>query len=75
MKTCDPPEYISFLLRLWRENGEDGMIWRVSLENSKTGERMGFANLDLLFNYLNRQTQSSYRGSGAPNDDGNQFRI
>jgi hypothetical protein len=75
MNTRDAPEYFSYLLRLWRENGEDGMCWRVSLENAETGERVGFADLDELFDYLNQQTKSSQAEKGAPNDDGNPFNI
>ncbi len=74
MKTNDPPEYFSYLLRLWRENGKDGMSWRVSLESTETGDRLGFANLDLMFEYIKGQTKLRYKEKGAPNDD-TQFRI
>jgi len=57
-----PPEYLSFLLRLWRVNGGDKQtgvgvaIWRASIENPLTGERRGFASLDALFVFLRQQT-------------------
>ncbi len=48
-------DYVSYLLRLWRENdGEKG--WRASLESAHTGERRGFADLNALFDFLQRQT-------------------
>ena len=48
-------KYLSYLLRVWlvRVSGEH--IWRGSLEDPFTGERMGFANLIELFIYLSAQ--------------------
>ena len=57
-----PPEYLSFLLRLWQVDGDDkqagtgATIWRASIENPLTGERRGFASLDALFDFLRQQT-------------------
>jgi hypothetical protein len=50
--------YLSFLLRLWqvRQNGDE--TWRASLENPRTGERRGFANIRDLNKFLLQQTQS-----------------
>ena len=54
-------DYLSYLLRLWRENGgeesqreaaTDG--WRASLE-TPSGESHGFASLDDLVGFLHRQ--------------------
>jgi hypothetical protein len=47
--------YLAFMLRLWqvRTNGE--AIWRGSLESPHTGERLGFANPEALFKYLEEQ--------------------
>jgi hypothetical protein len=54
-------EYLSYLLRLWQENGNEGSqggavkgAWRASLE-TPSGESHGFASLDDLFNFLRRQ--------------------
>lgn len=44
--------YLSYLLRLWREEGGNLPVWRASLESPRTGERYGFASLDALFNFL-----------------------
>jgi hypothetical protein len=49
-------DYISYLLRAWRSNGEGGSAWRASLEDPHTGERMGFACLEDLFNFLRQET-------------------
>jgi hypothetical protein len=50
------PVYHSYLLRLWLEN-EQSRSWRMSLENAHTGERMGFACLDALFDFLYQQIE------------------
>jgi hypothetical protein len=56
------PGYLSYLLRLWQVDsvraghGLDSRAWRGSLESSLTGERLGFASLDELFEYLLFQT-------------------
>jgi hypothetical protein len=46
--------YRAYLLRLWltdlETTGTPG--WRVSLEDSHTGERLGFASLEQLFAFL-----------------------
>jgi hypothetical protein len=51
------PNYVSYLLRLWRE-GDSGQaaVWRASLESTRTGELMAFASLDELFDHLREQT-------------------
>ena len=47
--------YLSYLLRLWQES-EKGAGWRASLQSPDTGERVGFASLDKLYGFLQRQT-------------------
>jgi hypothetical protein len=60
--TREQPDYLSYLLRLWRVSGDGGThrkektVWRASLESPHTGERMGFASLDALFAFLRQQT-------------------
>jgi hypothetical protein len=49
------PSYISYLLRIWRANGEGEAAWRASLEDPRTGERIGFASLEKLFAFLRQQ--------------------
>ncbi|GJM42380.1 MAG: hypothetical protein DHS20C20_26620 [Ardenticatenaceae bacterium] len=47
-------EYMAYLLRLWREN-RDGS-WRALLENPNTKERLAFANLNELVEFLEKKT-------------------
>lgn len=56
------PDYLSYLLRLYRVNGDSDVqstlnkaVWRASLENPHTGERKGFASLEALFDFLREQ--------------------
>ena len=48
--------YISYLIRLWQIRNAGELVWRASLESPSTGERVGFASLDELFGFLQRQT-------------------
>ena len=50
-------DYFSYLLRLWREV-EGTAVWRASLQDPRTGERVGFATLDDLFKYLRHQVEA-----------------
>ena len=58
----EQPGYRSYLIRLWQmdtvqEGSRPGeTVWRGSLESSLTGERLGFASLDELVEFLRRQT-------------------
>ena len=57
--TLDAPLiYRSYLLRLWQVREADGLAWRASLEEVKTGEQRGFTSLDELFAYLRLNTES-----------------
>jgi hypothetical protein len=53
--------YLSYLLRLWRENGGKPPLWRASLERPQDGERLVFVSLVNLFAFLDKET-----GSGSP---------
>jgi hypothetical protein len=55
--TVPQPDYLSYLLRLWRMQGE-AAAWRCSVENPHTGERLGFGSLDELFAFLREQTSA-----------------
>lgn len=67
----EQPDYLSYLLRLWRLSGgeersrEEKTVWRASLESSYTGERLGFAGLEELIDFLREQTG----GASDMNDD------
>ena len=52
------PRYCAYLLRLWEECGDDREqlpTWRCSLEDPHTGDRRGFASLELLIAFLQAQ--------------------
>ncbi len=59
-------DYLAYLLRLWRMQGDGAAGWRASLACPGSGKRHGFANLDDLFLFLRRQT-----GAGAEGNDNN----
>lgn len=50
------PLYHSYLLRLWLAHDQGQPVWRASLENPRTGDRLGFASLERLFAFLQDQT-------------------
>jgi hypothetical protein len=56
--TDDQRTYHAYLLRLWRVNTGRSQIWHASLEDSRTGERKGFADLPRLLAYLEEQTRT-----------------
>lgn len=47
--------YFSYMLRMWLSLEAQNPIWRASLENPHTGERLTFKNLDRLFTFLEDQ--------------------
>ena len=51
--------YRSYLLRLWLAGNGDAPEWRMSLEDTGTGERHGFVDLASLVTFL--ETQISNR--------------
>ena len=51
--------YRSYVLRLWRSSTEEGALWRASLEDVQTGERVGFASLEALMEYLRTMAAGS----------------
>ena len=54
--TDDQRTYHAYLLRLWRVNSGRATVWHASLEDSRTGERRGFADLRGLLAFLEEQT-------------------
>lgn len=61
--------YFSFLLRLWLAGTGDQPQWRASLEDIRTGERVGFADLEALYVYLDQQTRRGNRPKEAIQED------
>jgi hypothetical protein len=48
----EQPEYLSYLLRLWRVSDDKEPAWRALLKSAHTGRQVGFGGLDALFDYL-----------------------
>ncbi len=61
--TTQQPDYYAYLLRLWRVDQVNNLsdlpvdtsLWRASLQDPHTGERVGFASLEDLFGFLQAQ--------------------
>jgi hypothetical protein len=47
-------DYNIFMLRIWKE-GHENRPQRISLENTRTGTRIGFTSLDNLVEFINMQ--------------------
>jgi hypothetical protein len=63
--TKERRDYLSYLLRLWRVEVKGQTVWRASLECPRTGERLGFADLEALCHHLRVETQQG-GGDAAP---------
>jgi hypothetical protein len=55
----DKSTYHAYLLRLWRVNTGRAAVWHASLEDPRTGERKGFADLRGLLTFLEEQTDKA----------------
>ena len=59
----EPWRYRAYLLRLWQAEGDDGRpAWRAALEDARTGERRGLADLERLFAFIEEQTAAWTKG-------------
>ena len=67
MEDRQPERYHAYLLRLWRV-ADEAEAWRASLEDPHSGEQRHFADLSLLFRFLQAQTQTISRAQ--PSDPG-----
>ena len=57
-----PPRYQAYLLRCYEvpsAHPNPPAAWRFTLEDSRTGERLGFVSLDALCAYLEEQTRTT----------------
>jgi hypothetical protein len=62
--------YRAYLLRLWQVVGDDGApVWRASLEDARTSERHGFADLAHLCAFLEAQTAHWTEYDAHPPED------
>jgi hypothetical protein len=56
-----PPRYRAYLLTFWEERNQDPgepPAWRFRLEDPRTGEQYGFANLERLVTALEEEIAS-----------------
>lgn len=51
--------YQSYLLRLWVQQREDKLVWRVALESVQDQGQWSFANLEDCFAFLQEQGKGS----------------
>lgn len=51
--SAETQRYRAYLLRLWQTGEGEMAVWRALLEDPRTGERRGFADLASLFAFLN----------------------
>jgi hypothetical protein len=58
------PIYRSFVLTLWQEHGRgssEPSVWRFRLDDPRTGQRRGFADLEALVAALEREMAANWR--------------
>jgi hypothetical protein len=62
----EPNRYYAYLLRLWPENAntEGAAGWRATLEDARSGERLGFASLEQLFTHLMQLAETRRKEPG-----------
>jgi hypothetical protein len=69
MVSDERPEYLAYLLRMWRVDEDGGSHWRASLERPSNGERLIFTSLETLFEFL-RHRAGGDREPRPPGDGG-----
>ena len=60
--------YLAYLLRLWRIGKGEGAVWRASLQDVRTGERVGFPGLEEAVAFLQQQLRASAGEGRLPHD-------
>jgi hypothetical protein len=60
--------HLAYLLRLWRVDNGPQAIWRASLQDVRTGERIGFAGLDEAVAHLRQQLEAPHRSQHPDGD-------
>ena len=68
-----PTDYHAFMLRIWKERSQEpdsANNLRMSLENTQTGTRIGFADLQALVDFLQKQMdEGTPAAPDTPADD------
>jgi hypothetical protein len=62
------PEYLAYLLRMWRVPEDGGAHWRASLERPGDDHRIAFTDLEEAFEFLRWQASETARGLPAAGD-------
>lgn len=52
----EEPDYLAYLVRMWRVCSEEKVQWRISVESPHTGERQSFVGLETLFAFFRKET-------------------
>jgi len=60
------PDYLAYLLRMWRVRDGGGTNWRASLERPSNGQRLAFTDLEAAFDFLRRQADRPHLVPPAP---------
>jgi hypothetical protein len=64
---ADQDRYRAYLLRLWQARSVSSTCWRASLEDSRTGIRLGFSSIARLHDFLLDQTaEASHQSVARP---------
>jgi hypothetical protein len=58
---------LAYVLRLWRVTEGEEAIWHASLQDVRSGERVGFADLEGACRYL--RTRIELASGGSPRED------
>jgi hypothetical protein len=49
--------YLAYMLRLWPVEVQGRVNWRASLQCVSSGERLGFEDLEQMFDHLRQETR------------------
>ena len=60
--------YLAYMLRLWQVDRQGQPEWRASLESPHTGERLGFADVSQLLDFLQEKTRISPENYKLPTE-------
>ena len=66
-----PPTYRSYILTLWQEHSggaNEPPVWRFRLEDPRTGQRRGFADLEALVAVLEEEMAGTDAAERPPRE-------